>query len=468
MPKNNNKKENKQKTPLTRKAPQRSEKRNANETERNLFLHLAISFFFLVPPPPPTSLPARQPKSMNLRLFRTVLNTTQDATETIALEHPEHVPCKDFDGRMKWKRYLGTILDQGECGACYAFATTSVLQDRYNMFTNNALHIVLNPLQALVCHPTDLTSLEYQLLQFDTAFMRESELKTQFTACSGGSLTQIARYFYRLGAVETKCVSIAPIEKHINDTNQLPVCSQLGPSETCLDPSVIKRYWPVLDFYIVCRSKDLGHIATCMQYDICQNGPMIAGFKVYEDFLTDYDGKSVYIPKNDRPFLFGHAVKIVGWGSQMQHGEMIDYWLCANSWGAQWGDNGYFKMQRANSLLETEWNHLSLIPQIPGILRYFKFASQSSHVDDLDMQLRRVADVNPFTLLSAEGLRLAQAQKLQIELVFQQFNYPIIFERCCASSRKLKNTLAILLTTITAVLVVVTIALILWNRKQFM
>ena len=36
----------------------------------------------------------------------------------------------------------------------------------------------------------------------------------------------------------------------------------------------------------------------------------------------------------------GHAVKLIGWGTE--NGE--DYWLCANSWNTSWGEQGFFKM----------------------------------------------------------------------------------------------------------------------------
>ena len=35
-------------------------------------------------------------------------------------------------------------------------------------------------------------------------------------------------------------------------------------------------------------------------------------------------------------FLGGHAVKILGWGVE----DGMDYWLVANSWNADWGDEG--------------------------------------------------------------------------------------------------------------------------------
>lgn len=36
--------------------------------------------------------------------------------------------------------------------------------------------------------------------------------------------------------------------------------------------------------------------------------------------------------------LGGHSVKIVGWAQ----GPKGTYWIIANSWGANWGINGYF------------------------------------------------------------------------------------------------------------------------------
>jgi len=40
--------------------------------------------------------------------------------------------------------------------------------------------------------------------------------------------------------------------------------------------------------------------------------------------------------------LQGHAIKILGWGVENDQ----PYWLVANSWNDQWGDNGYFKILR--------------------------------------------------------------------------------------------------------------------------
>ena len=60
-------------------------------------------------------------------------------------------------------------------------------------------------------------------------------------------------------------------------------------------------------------------------------------FTVYSDFMSYKSG--VY--KHTTGYQEGgHAVKMIGWGNE--GGE--DYWLCANSWGPSWGENGFFKM----------------------------------------------------------------------------------------------------------------------------
>eukprot|EP00817_Percolomonadidae_sp_ATCC50343_P002228 CAMPEP_0117428470 /NCGR_PEP_ID=MMETSP0758-20121206/8169_1 /TAXON_ID=63605 /ORGANISM="Percolomonas cosmopolitus, Strain AE-1 (ATCC 50343)" /LENGTH=92 /DNA_ID=CAMNT_0005214841 /DNA_START=671 /DNA_END=949 /DNA_ORIENTATION=- len=69
-------------------------------------------------------------------------------------------------------------------------------------------------------------------------------------------------------------------------------------------------------------------------------GPIQSGFSVYSDFLHYTSG--VYKKSANAELLGGHAIKIVGWGSE--NGD--DYWLVANSWGEDWGEKGFFKILR--------------------------------------------------------------------------------------------------------------------------
>ena len=78
-----------------------------------------------------------------------------------------------------------------------------------------------------------------------------------------------------------------------------------------------------------------------IQTEIYKNGPVEADFTVYSDFPNYKSG--VYQRHSDEP-LGGHAVRILGWGTE----NGAPYWLVANSWDNDWGDQGFFKICRGN------------------------------------------------------------------------------------------------------------------------
>ncbi|VDO24226.1 unnamed protein product [Haemonchus placei] len=87
-----------------------------------------------------------------------------------------------------------------------------------------------------------------------------------------------------------------------------------------------------------------------IQRDIMKNGPVVASFAVYDDFK--YYESGIYKHTSGGVPNGGHAVKVIGWGTE----NGTDYWLIANSWNYDWGEKGYFRMIRGenNCLVESE------------------------------------------------------------------------------------------------------------------
>ena len=66
--------------------------------------------------------------------------------------------------------------------------------------------------------------------------------------------------------------------------------------------------------------------------------PVVFGFTVYASFESADVEKTgiVPMPKDGEKVLGGHAVVCVGYDSDK------NWFICRNSWGPTWGDNGYF------------------------------------------------------------------------------------------------------------------------------
>ena len=82
-----------------------------------------------------------------------------------------------------------------------------------------------------------------------------------------------------------------------------------------------------------------------IKYELMTQGPVQAVMAVYSDFFMYKSG--VYSRSN---LALGgevgfHAVRIVGWGEE----GAVKFWKVANSWGEDWGERGYFRIQRGRN-----------------------------------------------------------------------------------------------------------------------
>ena len=83
-----------------------------------------------------------------------------------------------------------------------------------------------------------------------------------------------------------------------------------------------------------------------MQRELMAHGPFEVGFEVFSDFSSYKNGTYARTASATGP-IGGHAVKLVGWGTDAASG--VPYWTIANSWTADWGDDGFFKIRRGTN-----------------------------------------------------------------------------------------------------------------------
>jgi len=245
------------------------------------------------------------------------------------IEHevPNDLPAT-FDARDQWPNCptIKEVRDQGSCGSCWAFGAVEAMSDRICIVSKGAQNFHISAEDLVSC------------------------CESCGFGCDGGFPQAAWSYYKTTGLVtggnyDTKqgCepYSIPACEHHT--TGPLPPCGDEKPTPDCTKKCI--------DGYSVPYAKDkhfgssvysVRSDQTQIETEIFKNGPVEAAFTVYADFLTYKSG--VY-KHTTGSVLGGHAVKILGWGVE----DSTPYWLVANSWNADWGDKGFFKILRGKN-----------------------------------------------------------------------------------------------------------------------
>ncbi|KAJ9168047.1 hypothetical protein P3X46_019621 [Hevea brasiliensis] len=196
------------------------------------------------------------------------------------------------------KGIVSPVKDQGHCGSCWTFSTTGALEAAYHQAFGKGISLS-----------------EQQLVDCAGAFNN--------FGCNGGLPSQAFEYIKYNGGLESE--------------EAYPYTGKDGTCKFSLENVGVQ----VLDSVnITLGAEDELKHAVAFVRPVSVAFEVVSGFRFYKSgvYTSDVCGKT--------PMDVNHAVLAVGYGVE----DGVPYWLIKNSWGDNWGDNGYFKMELGKNM----------------------------------------------------------------------------------------------------------------------
>lgn len=198
------------------------------------------------------------------------------------------------------------IKNQGMCGSCWAIASTSALSYR---FMKKGINVDFSPQHELSC---------YNAL------------------CSGGNnLIDPFLSFVINGTVTEECFP------YTSNSGKVEQCRT-----KCVDPNMeYKKYYAKNAYTIKIEDSNIYDVTKIVIDQLITNGPVMTSIMLYQDlekFLNDSNcPNDIYTYDGNSGYSGGHALVIVGYNFTRDK----YYWILENSWGEEFCDHGYFKME---------------------------------------------------------------------------------------------------------------------------
>lgn len=210
---------------------------------------------------------------------------------------PAAYDLRNVDGR----NYVTPIKDQGGCGSCVAFGACAAIETTFRVQRGDPnLVIDLSEAHLFYCQGRTLG------VTCATGWMPDRAM----TCARDTGITDEAHYPYTAG--DQNCTGLASDWQNF--------------------ATKISAFHPV--------TNDRAAIKTWLS----TRGALSACFVVYQDFFAYKSGVYRHVTGGEAG---GHCVTMIGYDDAQS------CWICKNSWGAGWGDGGFFKIAYGECAIDT-------------------------------------------------------------------------------------------------------------------
>ena len=226
----------------------------------------------------------------------------------------DQLPAHFFWGDVGGVNYLDDITYQGICGSCFAITTSRMFAARLRVMTGGGVSKTFSPQDIVSCSP-------------------------YAQKCHGGIPYLVGKYAEDFGFVDEDCFPYTASDEPCS--HERKGCPRYYGTD----------YKYIGGYYGGCNIPD-------MMTELVNDGPITASIYVSSE-LTHYQSgifKHTGIEDEYNGFEpVNHSTLIVGYGEEGG----VKYWICQNTWGKDWGEEGYFRIARGENEANIESSAVS-------------------------------------------------------------------------------------------------------------